>query len=751
MGLFDYSGLSSSKKDSELPMITIKRSLLASLTLLSLASSAQAAFHFMRISEALGQWHGDPRIQFVELTMASLGQNFVAGHKIIFQDAAGAKTGEVMFTRNVMEDARGSTILVGTAAFEAAFDVTPDLLMPEGLMAPFSGRVCFDTIDCLAYGNYTGSNGNLGTPASGFPVDGDQSLTIKLVTFPGFGNNSTDYELRTPTPKNNAGRSGTVPAFNCFFTDALTNLDNWDQPTASMGIDLNTCQTQAAADGGTVGASAGVLSLKPGSFDFPGLGNLGITGLKNSVARPAADENYRLRFVMRADPGIKEGAVFVRQHYAFDEGAGVLDPGSNFGLGMSFSFDDLNNEPSDHVSGLLQTDCFNMPPFEGKKDVPLGTFKMTSNTDYAVVMDVDGDDVQGPLTLQVKLYPAGSAEPISYLGTFKLADIGELTQGKDHSGATLDHVLLLTTSGSSEASLNFSALAICPIPRNQKHVRCLSCMRREDGSVVVTWDNPADAENQQILIRVNGGAPSMVTGTATTFTITSPPVGPLSISVTNYSGIAATCSVCANQPPEAIIAPPESVVIQEDNATFAIDSSASTDGDDDTQTLSRFWEIVSTPPGANASIEDPAAVKITLIVDAAGDYKFRLTLRDSGCEGDTGQATVKDVTVTVSMAPTGGLQKHGDENQDGNANISDAVSLLNYLFLGTNPSLPCGDGTANDSANIELLDGDGDKKINLTDAVRFLGFLFLGGLRPVACTTADCLCIRIANCPNVCQ
>lgn len=100
--------------------------------------------------------------------------------------------------------------------------------------------------------------------------------------------------------------------------------------------------------------------------------------------------------------------------------------------------------------------------------------------------------------------------------------------------------------------------------------------------------------------------------------------------------------------------------------------------------------------------------------------------------------------------PAGGLQKPGDENQDGALNISDPVALLNHLFAGTNPALPCGDGTIGDPANLALLDANGDQAINITDPVATLNFLFAGGPAPEACgNLAGCPCRLIAGCPQL--
>jgi hypothetical protein len=97
----------------------------------------------------------------------------------------------------------------------------------------------------------------------------------------------------------------------------------------------------------------------------------------------------------------------------------------------------------------------------------------------------------------------------------------------------------------------------------------------------------------------------------------------------------------------------------------------------------------------------------------------------------------------------GGRQKPGDENQDGKLDISDPVALLNHLFLGTNPELPCGDHTTEDAANKALLDANGDGRIDISDPVSFLNFLFVGGGLPAVCGgDPSCSCVSIPGCPE---
>ncbi|MBI4604519.1 MAG: IPT/TIG domain-containing protein [Planctomycetes bacterium] len=111
----------------------------------------------------------------------------------------------------------------------------------------------------------------------------------------------------------------------------------------------------------------------------------------------------------------------------------------------------------------------------------------------------------------------------------------------------------------------------------------------------------------------------------------------------------------------------------------------------------------------------------------------RLELRDglSGTQGPVANAvTYGEAAHAPELFPgididCGKLQLPGDANQDGRLDISDAVSVLGFLFLGTELSLPCGDGSPGHSGNVALLDANGDARVDLSDPVRILSGLFL--------------------------
>jgi hypothetical protein len=61
----------------------------------------------------------------------------------------------------------------------------------------------------------------------------------------------------------------------------------------------------------------------------------------------------------------------------------------------------------------------------------------------------------------------------------------------------------------------------------------------------------------------------------------------------------------------------------------------------------------------------------------------------------------------------------GDANNDGSINVSDAVYIINYVFIGGTPPLPFASGDANC-----------DGSVNVSDAVYIINYVFVGGYAP---------------------
>ena len=81
------------------------------------------------------------------------------------------------------------------------------------------------------------------------------------------------------------------------------------------------------------------------------------------------------------------------------------------------------------------------------------------------------------------------------------------------------------------------------------------------------------------------------------------------------------------------------------------------------------------------------------------------------------------------------LLENGDTNGDRERDVSDAVHLLNWLFLGGTEPVPIACNVDFDCAGVvtELENGDtnGDGKRDLSDPVHLLDWLFVGGTEPL--------------------
>ncbi|HEV8694683.1 MAG TPA: FG-GAP-like repeat-containing protein [Lysobacter sp.] len=207
------------------PKMTRPRLAAAALLLATASLPVPATFHLMKIVEIFPGTPAAPAAQYVVIQMYASGQNLVGGHQITVFNAAGTLVATFTFTSNVSNGANQAKILIATPQAEAFFGLNADLEMNAAIMAA-GGKVCFaDTIDCVAWGAYTGSPTGVGTPfnvggglASGRAavrrLDIAGSATV-LDAGDDTNNCATDFVSGLPAPRNNAGMLGTVPPATC--------------------------------------------------------------------------------------------------------------------------------------------------------------------------------------------------------------------------------------------------------------------------------------------------------------------------------------------------------------------------------------------------------------------------------------------------------------------------------------------------------------------------------------------------------
>src|SRR5262245_10111543 len=117
------------------------------LVLLLWCVPARAAFTELRIVEV----HTGPDAQYVTLQMAAADQGSVSGKKIIVYNASGAMVQSTTMSFNVSNVEDQDTILVGTSNVAFWFGITVDFDMESAAMSPAGGKVCFETVDCVAW------------------------------------------------------------------------------------------------------------------------------------------------------------------------------------------------------------------------------------------------------------------------------------------------------------------------------------------------------------------------------------------------------------------------------------------------------------------------------------------------------------------------------------------------------------------------------------------------------------------------
>jgi hypothetical protein len=149
-------------------MRRITASLAAAVALGLLAAPAQASFHIVQVREVYPGSIANPDAEYVELQMWRSGQNLVGGHFVRSYDAGGKVVATSSFPSDLPSGANQSTMLLATPQAEAAFGIVADgPLAPAGQLSPGGGAVCWEEIDCVSWGSFSGALPSpAGTPAA---------------------------------------------------------------------------------------------------------------------------------------------------------------------------------------------------------------------------------------------------------------------------------------------------------------------------------------------------------------------------------------------------------------------------------------------------------------------------------------------------------------------------------------------------------------------------------------------------------
>jgi hypothetical protein len=166
------------------------------------ASPAVAPFHLMEVQEVFAGTDSAAEADFVELEMLASGQNLVGGHVLRLYDASGTGA-DCTIPADVPNDANGDRILFATAQFESGFGIDADFTMPPLLHAD-GGAVCFEDIDCVTWGSFSGST----TSPAGTPFAGGINQGMSIDRVADTNQSADDFTQIDPTAQPNAGSLG---------------------------------------------------------------------------------------------------------------------------------------------------------------------------------------------------------------------------------------------------------------------------------------------------------------------------------------------------------------------------------------------------------------------------------------------------------------------------------------------------------------------------------------------------------------
>ena len=184
---------------------------LASLLALAWPAAASATFHEMSIREVYPGSLAQPESEYVELQMWAPGQNLVGGHVLKTYNASGAVTSTNTFAGDVSGSANQSTILLATSGAETEFGVSADTALSAGKLDPAGGAVCWENLDCVSWGSFSGALPSpAGTPAA---VISD-GMALRRTIAPGCAtlleptddhdNSAADFSPVFPAPRPNS-------------------------------------------------------------------------------------------------------------------------------------------------------------------------------------------------------------------------------------------------------------------------------------------------------------------------------------------------------------------------------------------------------------------------------------------------------------------------------------------------------------------------------------------------------------------
>jgi len=340
------------------------------LVLASLALPAHATFHLMKIVAVFTGTPAAPQAQYVEIQAYASGQGLLSGHAVTVFNAAGQQVGAFTFSHNMSNSANQMHALIATSQAASFFNVTPDMTMSAAMLAG-GGKVCWaGTIDCVAWGAYTGASTGVGTPfnAAGGITPGRAAVrrldlsgsATTLDAGDDTDNSAHDFVFGTPAPRNNAGMIGHAPGNTCG-NGVIEGLEQCDDHNVASG---DGCSSTCTVEQGVSTRHAATDFDGDGHSDVfwrnTGFGNDAIWRSANSATAMAAptvsDQRWQVVATGDFDGDLKSDAVW--RHSA--TGANVLWRSGNAATSVALT---AVTNPAWHIIGAGDFDG------DGKQDL----------------------------------------------------------------------------------------------------------------------------------------------------------------------------------------------------------------------------------------------------------------------------------------------------------------------------------------------------------------------------------------------
>ncbi len=226
--------------------------------LFAAAAPSLATFHEIKVKEVFPGTVAAPNAQYVVLQAYAAGQVLLTGHALHVFDAAGAPVATFTFSATAANGANQMTLLIATTEAATLFGVPSDLPMTASLPLT-GGKVCWEALDCVAWGSYHGPATGVGTPFNA-PVGLERGqamqrrLDVCAIGMPTIleacddtDDSANDFVFAIPAPKNNADETGTVPVSTCG-NSILEGLEGCDDGNTNAGDGCSAvCQPEPGA------------------------------------------------------------------------------------------------------------------------------------------------------------------------------------------------------------------------------------------------------------------------------------------------------------------------------------------------------------------------------------------------------------------------------------------------------------------------------------------------------------------------